>query len=102
LFTKLVAPDPRSISHPDRSRIDRDFAREGESADSGLAFPYGDYDPQVIELCRAAGYDFVFTIFTETVDVAVCSIVRGRVNVQASDGLLEVFMKFKGAQACMP
>ena len=58
-----------------------------------LAFPYGDHDPRIVEHCRQAGYRHVFTIQPTLVRPMVHDFVRGRVAVDAGDGLLDFFLK---------
>jgi peptidoglycan/xylan/chitin deacetylase (PgdA/CDA1 family) len=62
-----------------------------------FSFPYGRYDSPSLEACRAAGYEFVFSILAEDVDTSNSEFVRGRVKVEPSDGPLEFFLKFNGA-----
>ena len=62
-----------------------------------LAFPYGDYDVSVLKLCKAAGYDCVFSISPKPVDTTTHDFVRGRVKVEPFDGRLEFFLKYNGA-----
>jgi len=62
-----------------------------------FSFPYGRYDAASVEVCRAAGYEFVFSILAREVDTMSPEFVRGRVKVDPSDGPLEFFLKFNGA-----
>lgn len=113
LPANLVSIGSHSITHPHLSRLDRDEARnEIEDLRRQLqkltgqeillfAFPYGDHSPAVIELCRHAGYEFVFTIAPNSVDPTQLNIVRGRVKIDPFDSDLEFFLKFNGAYAWM-
>ena len=66
-----------------------------------FAFPYGDHDEAVIELCREAGYKHVYTNVPNTLDPSLGEFVRGRVSVDPADGLLEFYLKMSGAYAWM-
>ena len=111
LPSSLVTLGSHTSTHPHLSRMDRDDARsEIEGSRSKLqelaaqdirlfAFPYGDYDASVVELCRHAGYDYVFTTTPHGVDTASANFVRGRVKVEPFDGPLEFFLKYNGAYA---
>jgi peptidoglycan/xylan/chitin deacetylase (PgdA/CDA1 family) len=111
LPSPLVALGSHTSTHPRLSRIDPLDARkeiEGSRAELQiltaqdirmLAFPYGDHDPSIIELCKFAGYDNVFSITPEPVDTTHSDFVRGRVKVDPFDGSLEFFLKYHGAYA---
>ena len=111
LPSSLVTLGSHTNTHPHLSRMDRDHARrEIEGSRSKLqelaahdirlfAFPYGDYDASVVELCRNAGYDYVFTTTPHVVDTTSSDFVRGRVKVEPFDGPLEFFLKYNGAYA---
>jgi peptidoglycan/xylan/chitin deacetylase (PgdA/CDA1 family) len=110
----LVAIGSHSASHPHLSRIPIEAAR-AEIAESKIAlealtgqlvdqfaFPYGDYDDAVVEACRSAGYEFVYSISPAPVDPGGNAFVRGRVSVDPGDGPLEFYLKSRGAFAWMP
>ena len=111
LPSSLVALGSHSSTHPHLSRMDPDDARtEIEGSRHNLqsltaqdirlfAFPYGDHDASIIELCRVAGYDYVFSITPNPVDTTSSDFVRGRVKVEPFDGSLEFFLKCNGAYA---
>jgi peptidoglycan/xylan/chitin deacetylase (PgdA/CDA1 family) len=111
LPSSLVTLGSHTSTHPRLSRMDPYDARE-EIEGSRLklqtltaqdirlfAFPYGDHDASVVELCRAAGYDHVFSITPYPVDTTSSDFVRGRVKVEPFDGSLEYFLKYHGAYA---
>jgi peptidoglycan/xylan/chitin deacetylase (PgdA/CDA1 family) len=114
LSSPLVTLGSHTLSHPRLSRLGiRDARREVEDsrlrlqALTGedvrlLAFPYGDHDATTIELCRAAGYDHVFSIVPGPVDTTASDFVRGRVKADPFDGRLEFFLKYRGAYAWVP
>jgi peptidoglycan/xylan/chitin deacetylase (PgdA/CDA1 family) len=109
LSSSLVTVGSHSITHPHLSRIKFDDARTeiGGSRDRLehltkqkirlFAFPYGDHDVSIVDLCRAAGYDHVFSIVPQPVKTEESSFVRGRVQVEPFDWPLEFFLKFNGA-----
>jgi len=111
LPSSLVTLGSHTSTHPRLSRIDPFDAREEiEGSRAGLqaltaqdirllAFPYGDHDASITELCRSAGYDNVFGIAPEPVDTTRSNFVRGRVKVDPFDGTLEFFLKYHGAYA---
>ncbi len=109
----LVTVGAHSMTHPFLTRLSRPIARrEVECArlvlagicgrDVGLlAFPYGDYDAGLVELCRRAGYAHVFTSEPALIDAAAGGFVRGRVAVEPDDGPLEFRLKLAGAYRWM-
>jgi peptidoglycan/xylan/chitin deacetylase (PgdA/CDA1 family) len=114
LHGPLVAIGAHSVSHPRLTRIAPERARaeigESRAAIARLiggpvtlfAFPYGDYDASVVEICRQEGFQHVFTIVPEPVDPGSGSLTRGRVYVDPDDGDLEFVLKMSGAYAWMP
>ena len=114
LPSSLVTLGSHTTTHPRLSRIDASEAREEiegsrvklqtlTTQDVRLfAFPYGDHDSSVVELCKGAGYDYVFTTMPQPVDTMSSDFVRGRVRVDPFDGPLEFFLKYRGAYAWMP
>jgi len=114
LIGPLVTVGSHSATHPRLSKIPPDRAR-AEIAGSRLAltkitgeemtlfaFPYGDHDNAVIQICREEGYEQVFTIIPRPVSLEHPTFVRGRVSVNPDDGLLEFALKASGAYAWMP
>jgi peptidoglycan/xylan/chitin deacetylase (PgdA/CDA1 family) len=109
LPSSLVALGSHTSTHPRLSRINPHDARE-EIEGSRLklqnlttqdirllAFPYGDHDSSIVELCKAAGYEYVFSITPDPVDTTRSDFVRGRVKVEPFDGSIEFFLKCHGA-----
>jgi len=111
LSSSLVTLGSHSITHPHLSRLKCDDARkEIEGSRDKLkqltkeemrlfAFPYGDHDAATIELCRAAGYDYVFSTVPQPVKIEESNFVRGRVEVEPFDWPLEFFLKYNGSYA---
>jgi peptidoglycan/xylan/chitin deacetylase (PgdA/CDA1 family) len=102
-----------SMTHPHLSQLHAEDARaeieqsrrvlaEATSREIRLfAFPYGDHNPEVIELCQRAQYDFVFTISPIPVNTEEPQFVRGRIKIEPLDSTLEFFLKSRGAYAWM-
>ena len=110
----LVAFGAHSVSHPRLTSVGPERARaeivESRGTISKLigdlvtlfAFPYGDYNASVVDICRQEGFKHVFSIVPEPVDLSADSLIRGRVSVDPDDGDLEFFLKMSGAYAWMP
>jgi peptidoglycan/xylan/chitin deacetylase (PgdA/CDA1 family) len=111
LPSSLVTLGSHACTHPRLSRMDPyDARKEIEGSRAKLqnlttqdirlfAFPYGDHDASTIELCRVAGYEYVFSSTPNPVDTTSSDFVRGRVKVDPFDGSLEFFLKYNGAYA---
>jgi peptidoglycan/xylan/chitin deacetylase (PgdA/CDA1 family) len=111
LPSSLVTLGSHTSTHPHLSRMDARHAQE-EIEGSRLklqaltarevrllAFPYGDHDASTIELCKSAGYDYVYSVVPDPVDTTKSDFVRGRVKVDPFDWSLEFFLKYHGAYA---
>jgi N-acetylglucosaminyl-diphospho-decaprenol L-rhamnosyltransferase len=106
---QLVTLGSHGVRHLHLTRIDQASARiEIEESQSRLqetfgqavrlfAVPFGDFNPDVMEACRLAGYDHVYTTIPENVDPSMPKIARGRVKVDPWDGPITFFLKFNGA-----
>jgi peptidoglycan/xylan/chitin deacetylase (PgdA/CDA1 family) len=110
----LVELGSHSRTHPHLPELDDGRLRE-ETAGSRqaleelvgapvtlFAFPYGEHDQRVVDACRAAGYERVFSVIPHHADSLAMDFVRGRVPVEPTDGRLEFFLKMRGAYAWMP
>jgi hypothetical protein len=109
LPSPLVALGSHSSTHPRLSSMTPSDARneiEGSRVTlqtltaqdvRQFALPYGDHDALVIELCREAGYAYIFSTTPNPVDTTSHHFVRGRVKVDPVDGPLEFFLKYNGA-----
>jgi peptidoglycan/xylan/chitin deacetylase (PgdA/CDA1 family) len=114
LPSPLVSLGSHTCTHPRLSRIDPAQAREEIAASRStleeltaqdirlLAFPYGDHNSLVVELCKEAGYDIVFSTIPYGVDTLGSEFVRGRVKVDPFDSRLEFYLKYNGAYAWIP
>jgi peptidoglycan/xylan/chitin deacetylase (PgdA/CDA1 family) len=111
LPSALVAIGAHSVSHPHLTKIPRQEARReiaqskasleqltGRSV-SLFAFPYGDYNDDIVELCREEGIRHAYSIDPQIVDVRSRAILRGRVSVSPGDGPIEFYLKSSGGYA---
>lgn len=67
-----------------------------------FAFPYGDHNSSIVEMCETAGYHFVFSTAPNPVATTSIEFVRGRVKVDPWDSPLEFFLKYRGAYSWVP
>jgi peptidoglycan/xylan/chitin deacetylase (PgdA/CDA1 family) len=114
LSSPLVSLGSHTCTHPRLSRINLEKAREEITNSRAtlekltvreirlLAFPYGDHSSLVVELCRAAGYDCVFSTVPHVTDTLGIDFIRGRVKTDPFDSRLEFYLKYNGAYAWMP
>jgi len=110
----FVAIGAHTVSHPHLSVLSKEAARreivqsmQDLTALTGrsvrlLAFPYGDYDDAVIELCRSSGYKQVYTTRPLPVWPGSGAFARGRIAVDPGDGPFEFFLKLTGSYRWMP
>jgi peptidoglycan/xylan/chitin deacetylase (PgdA/CDA1 family) len=63
-----------------------------------LAFPYGEYSQQTLDLCRRAGYQLVFSALPEKHD----GFLWGRIEADPKDWPLEFNLKVIGAYRWLP
>jgi peptidoglycan/xylan/chitin deacetylase (PgdA/CDA1 family) len=113
LSPSLVSLGSHSVTHPSMPELDPKQARkEIEDSRQRLAelsgreilefsFPYGEHDAYTVAMCRAAGYQTVYSITAEEVDTTSSELLRGRTKVDPSDGPIEFFLKFNGAYQWM-
>jgi peptidoglycan/xylan/chitin deacetylase (PgdA/CDA1 family) len=64
-----------------------------------LAFPYGESNSLVQQVCKEAGFEFLYTTVAENIDPSAPNMLRGRIRVDPWDGPVEFFLKFNGAYA---
>lgn len=113
LSTSLVSLGSHSITHSSMLELEAKQARrEIEESRHQLAelsgreilefsFPYGHHDASTVAMCRAAGYETVYSIIPQEVDTTSPELLRGRTKVEPSDGPIEFFLKFNGAYQWM-
>lgn len=106
----LVTIGSHCQTHPHLTLIDKDMAKK-EITDSRsdletllnrpinlLAFPYGEYDQQILNWSREAGYQWVFAVLPIGNDGFLC----GRIVARPNDWPLEFKLKVKGAYGWLP
>ena len=110
---ELIELGSHSLSHAHLTKIDVARLREEVTASrhklaelvgsdvSLLAFPYGEYDDRVVGTCCQAGYQRVFGIDPWPADPAGGDFVRGRVQVEPTDGPVMFHLKTRGAYGWM-
>jgi N-acetylglucosaminyl-diphospho-decaprenol L-rhamnosyltransferase len=109
LPASLVSIGSHSMTHKPLAELDspamRDEITESRVLLQGLigrnvetiAFPYGSFNDQVVDLCRHSGYKFAYSIIPENIDTTTSAkTVRGRVTATPWDGTFEFFLKING------
>lgn len=67
-----------------------------------FSFPYGECSEDLIEQCRSAGYERVFTNLPVLAFSQASEFVTGRVDVQPTDWPIEFRLKIAGAYRWLP
>lgn len=67
-----------------------------------FSFPFGGFNERLIELCRQAGYDRIFTTLPYFATGDPAEFVVGRVRVDPTDWPLEFRLKIAGAYRWLP
>lgn len=114
LPSKLVTIASHSMTHPFLPSLDR-VALQQELRGSRLklekmlnqkvrmfSFPYGAFNADIIEACRDAGYDRVFTALPVYAITTPKEFVTGRVGVNTEDWPVEFRLKLAGAYRWLP
>ena len=109
LPTDLIQFGSHTRTHPVLTKLDEGKARD-ELINSrreleamlgrvikAFSFPYGAYNERLIQLCREAGYDRVFTTDPVFAFRQMDDFVVGRVAAEPTDGGLEFRLKVAGA-----
>lgn len=108
LCAPLVTIGSHTVSHPHLSVLpEEDLLRElSESRTAlsqllgqpveGIAFPYGDHNQHVVDVCRKVGYAAAYTIAPQPARLAT-DYARGRFAVHAHDNRLVFLLKASGA-----
>ncbi len=111
LPTALVTVGSHSVSHPHLTDIPQDASRReiaGSMAAleqltgrkvSLFAFPYGDFDDEILKICRQEGVSHTYCVNPEVVDLRNKASLRGRVSVSPGDGPIVFHLKSSGAYA---
>lgn len=103
-----------SLTHPNLRKIDKEQARS-EIFESRrnlrrllgtkvtiFSFPYGSFNTSLVEYCREAGYERVFTTLPYLAFTGSDHFVTGRVPVEPTDWDWEFRLKLQGAYRWLP
>jgi peptidoglycan/xylan/chitin deacetylase (PgdA/CDA1 family) len=67
-----------------------------------LAFPYGEYNAEVLALCREVGFRRVFSNLPVAPDSSETGFHVGRLNVDPDDLAIEYWLKIRGGYSWLP
>lgn len=110
----LVTVGSHTLTHPwlpgsrdEDARVEITESRNRLSATLGrdthlFSFPYGANNERLIQLCREAGYQRVFTSLPTVAFSDVNEFVTGRVNTEPIDWPIEFRLKLFGAYRWLP
>src|ERR1700691_5938431 len=114
LSSDLVTVGSHTLTHPNLRRVDQAQARSEISASAAelqrilymdvslFSFPYGEFNSRLIQLCRDAGYERVFTTLPTLAFCGPDEFVSGRVTVEPTDWPIEFRLKILGAYRWLP
>lgn len=109
-----VSIGSHTLSHPMLTRVTEMQARREIVESRGalekflgrgvcvFSFPFGDFNHRLVELCKDAGYDRVFTTVPTWAFQTKSEFAVGRVRVDPSDWPLEFRLKIAGAYRWIP
>jgi peptidoglycan/xylan/chitin deacetylase (PgdA/CDA1 family) len=111
---ELITLGSHSVTHPRFTTLDVEERRKeltdsrrkleevaGKKVDS-FAFPYGDYDKEIVAQAREEGYENIFSIIPAYASLGDEEEEFGRMWVDPSDGELDFFLKLMGAYRWIP
>lgn len=67
-----------------------------------FSFPYGAFNEQLVEWCRDAGYERIFTTLPQLAWFNKNDFVLGRVSVEPTDWPIEFYLKLTGSYRWLP
>jgi peptidoglycan/xylan/chitin deacetylase (PgdA/CDA1 family) len=114
LPTELVSIGSHTSTHPMLTFLgENESRREIEESRMKLqemlgrqvnefSFPFGDFNERMVEFCREAGYDRVYTTLPGFAPEGPNDFVVGRVRVDPTDWPLEFRLKLAGAYRWLP
>jgi peptidoglycan/xylan/chitin deacetylase (PgdA/CDA1 family) len=114
LSSKLVTVGSHTLTHPRLPAIGEEHARQEISESRAklqkilnrevklFSFPHGAFNARLIDWCRDAGYERVFTILPTFAFADPHEFVTGRVSVEPTDWPMEFRLKLLGAYRWMP
>jgi peptidoglycan/xylan/chitin deacetylase (PgdA/CDA1 family) len=114
LPTHLVTIGSHTLSHPMLTRVEESEARQ-EIRDSRtkleemlggevkqFSFPFGDFNEKLVEVCRTAGYERVYTTLPAFAFEQRGEFMVGRIRVDPTDWPMEFRLKLAGAYRWLP
>jgi peptidoglycan/xylan/chitin deacetylase (PgdA/CDA1 family) len=114
LPTKLVTIGSHTVTHPLLTQVEESEARR-EIRDSRtkleamldrpvtqFSFPFGGFNEKLVQICREAGYERVYTTLPAFAFERRDEFVVGRVRVDPTDWPLEFRLKLAGAYRWLP
>jgi len=84
--------------HESRAKLEKLLGRRI----THFSFPYGAFNEGLIEICREAGYEHVFTTVHQPARRGINEFVLGRVRVDPHDWPIEFRLKLHGAYNWLP
>jgi peptidoglycan/xylan/chitin deacetylase (PgdA/CDA1 family) len=114
LSSELVTVGSHTLTHPNLCLVDQAQAcREISDSRTELqrilnidvslfSFPYGAFNSTLIQTCRDAGYERVFTTLPVLAFGGLKEFVSGRVTVEPTDWPIEFRLKILGAYRWLP
>lgn len=114
LPSDLVMIGSHTLTHPVLPRLNEEDARREISESRAklekilsqeiklFSFPHGAFNAKLVELCREAGYERVFTVLPVLALSDPQEFVTGRVSVEPTDWPLEFRLKLLGAYRWQP
>lgn len=94
----LPDPDARRELSESREKLEQMLNRKIRL----FSFPFGGFNERLVEICREAGYQRIFTTLPEFAFEDPGQFVVGRVRVDPTDWPLEFRMKLAGAYRWLP
>ena len=114
LPTDLVVVGSHTMTHPELPLVSEEKAKT-ELVDSRtkleellgrkiklFSFPYGAFEEKMIDWCKEAGYERVFTTLPYLAFNIADEFVTGRVSVEPTDWALEFYLKLCGSYRWLP
>jgi peptidoglycan/xylan/chitin deacetylase (PgdA/CDA1 family) len=110
----LISLGSHTRTHPFLPKLSKEEARD-EIANSRIrlgqmlardltlfAFPYGAFNEGLVNICRDAGYQRIFTTLPYPAELGPDEFVSGRVTVEPTDWPIEFYLKLTGSYRWLP
>jgi peptidoglycan/xylan/chitin deacetylase (PgdA/CDA1 family) len=98
MLTRLSSADARSELKESRVALETMLQQEVKE----FSFPFGDFNQELVEICKEVGYARVFTTLPESTLMTEDAFVVGRVRVDPPDWPVEFRLKIAGAYRWLP